>query len=233
MNYKYQVDVLKLHEVHELPNAWNKATLLCLLDSIEYEDATSILDEELKDMATLALSKLEPAEAAKVVLELRLGDLLTAGQRQNLAEDLKGDRLWEEHAEISFHEELFNVGCILNWAFPNEFPLPDAVMIELKVTSLNSESAENLKNMTSSFIARLLNDGMNENNTIYRLFDENIASNSFTDAEHAIWKFIEENLPETDHSKTLTIYTSWNWVDELKGVKNFESTAFPDGQYHK
>ena len=233
MNYKYQVDVLGLQELHEIPDAWNKRDFLNLLDQIEYEDAASIPDEELKEMTAMALSDLEPEEAAEAVLELRFAEKLNPGQRKNLSEELKDDRLWEEYAEIKFHEELFNVGCMLNWAFPKDFSEPDMVKIRLRVTSQNSDSATNLQQPTASFIARLLTDGMDEHNAIYRLFDESIASNSFPEAEDIIWKFEAGGFAETDQTNEFTIYTSWNWVDELKGVKSFESTAFSDGQLDK
>ncbi|MFT7158127.1 MAG: hypothetical protein ACI8Q1_003154 [Parvicella sp.] len=78
----------------------------------------------------------------------------------------------------------------------------------------------------------MMTDGMDEHNAIFRLFDDNIASNSFTEAEDIIWKFEATAFEEAEHAADLTIYTSWNWVDELKGVKQFDSTAFADGQLH-
>ena len=231
-NHKYQVDVLKLREVNEVPGVWTNNDFLNLLNHVEYEDAASISPEELKEMTAMALSDLEPEEAAVKVLELRFGDQLSKGQRQNLSEELKDERLWEEYAKINFHEELFHVGCLLYWAFPKEFPEPEIVEILVKVNALNPGSVINLQNPTASFIARLLNDGMDDHNTIYRLFDENIKSNSFPESEHIIWKFEETGFVAEDRSNTFTIYTSWNWVDELKGIKNYESTAFSDGQLH-
>jgi hypothetical protein len=230
VNHKYQVEVLDLNEVNELPGAWSNADFIKLLNLIEYDDVASISPEELKEMTAMALSDLEPEEAAVKILELRFGDQLSKGQRQNLSEELKEERLWEEYAKISDHEELFNIGCILYWAFPKKFPEPEIVEIKLKVNALNSGSTPNLQKPTASFIARLLNDGMNDHNTIYRLFDENIKSNSFPEAEHIIWKFEGLGYSSDDLSNTFTIYTSWNWVDELKGVRKYESTAFSDGQ---
>ncbi|MEQ8324733.1 MAG: hypothetical protein RIC15_10715 [Vicingaceae bacterium] len=170
MKFIYEVEVLELKEVHEIPDAWNKADFLGLLDKIEYEDALSIPDDELKEMTIMALSDLEPEEAAELVLEVRLGEKLTVGQRKNLAEELKDDRLWEEYAEISFHEELFNAGCMIHWAFPRIYPYPDIVRLQLGITSKNSASKFNLQHPTASFLASLLCDGMNEHNTIFRLF---------------------------------------------------------------
>lgn len=230
MNNKYTVDVLEFKEVHEMPDGWTPENLMNLLNHIEYDDAASIPENELKEMAAMALSDFEAKEAAVKILEFRLGDQLNKGQRQNLAEELKDEKLWEEYADIRFHEELFHVGVMLNWAFPREFPEPDIVRIKVKVKALNSISIQNLQKPTASFIARLLNDGMNEHNTIFRLFDEKIESNSFPEAEDIIWNLEDTGFTLTDTSNTFTIYTSWNWIDELKGVMNFESTAFSDGQ---
>ena len=119
---------------------------------------------------------------------------------------------------------------MLNWAFPKDFPEPEIVEIKVKVKAMNPGSVINLQQPSATFIARLLNDGMDEHNTIYRLFDENIQSNNFPEAEHIIWKFDETGFEPENLSNTFTIYTSWNWVDELKGVKRYESTAFSDGQ---
>lgn len=231
MKYKYQAEILELKEVHELPDSWTPVDFLNLLKLLDYEDADSIPQDELKEMAAMALSDLEPEEAAVKVLELRLGDKLNKGQRQNLSEELKDERLWEEYAEISFHEELFNVASILYQAFPKKYHEPDIVMIKVKVKAINVSSEVNLKTPTASFISRLLCDGMDEHNAIFRLFDDNIASDSFPESEHIIWKFSEEGFMQEDRSNVLTVYTSWNWVDEIKGVKSFESTAFADGQF--
>ena len=231
MNYKYHVEVLDLTEVHEMPGAWNEKDFLNLLHLIEYDDADSIPQEELKEMTAMALSDLEPEEAAVKVLELRLGDRLNKGQRQNISEELKDERLWEEYAEISYHEELFNVACMLFQAFPKKYHEPDIVRIKIKIAALNTGSENNLKNPTASFLARLLCDGMDEHNAIYRLYDDAIASDNFPESEHIIWKFDESGFTPNDKSNTITIYTSWNWVDELKGVRSFDSAAFSDGQF--
>lgn len=230
MNNKYQVTVEELKEIHELPNAWTQLQFKGLLEHIEYEGISEIADEELKEMTCLALSDFTPEEAEVKVLEFRLGDKLNKGQRLNIAEELRSERIWEEYAEIKLHEELFNVSCMLFWAFPRKFHEPDIIRVKLSVRSINSASEINLKKPTAAFIARLLNDGMDEHNTIYRLFEDSLTSNAFPEAEDIIWSFEDLGYQETDHSNTFIIYTSWNWIDEIKGVKNYESKAFSDGQ---
>lgn len=224
--------MLEMTEVHEIPEAWNTKNFLSLLELIDFEGANSIPEEELKEMTAMALSDLEPNQAAEVLLELKFGDRLSKGQRSNLAEELKDDRLWEEYAEISFHKELFNISCMLNWAFPKVFSVPDIVKLRLSIVSENSDSAKNLENPSKSFIARLLNDGMDEHNIMFRLFDDKLISNAFPVSEHIIWEFFETGFSAENHSNELTIYTSLNWIDELKGIKNYKSTAYSDGQLH-
>ena len=230
MGFTYDVQVLELREVHEIPGAWDNQALKDLLNETEYDDVDSIEEADLKEMAAMALSDLEPQEAAEMLLKLRFGDKLNKGQRQNLARDFNEDRLWEEYSEIHFHEEIFNVACMLYWAFPKQYSEPDIVRIQLKVAAQNGPSSANLQNPTAACIARLLNDGMNDHNTIYRLFDDQLAANAFPEAEDIIWKFENAGFDSASNSAILTIHTSWNWVDELKGVKEYESTAYADGQ---
>ncbi|MEM7108102.1 MAG: hypothetical protein AAF519_07735 [Bacteroidota bacterium] len=229
MANKYSVEVLEMSEVHEIPGQWNDESLLRLLSNLEYDDLSSIAPEEIKDMASLALSDLEIDEATDRVLSLRFGDRLSTGQRQNLVEELQEERIWEEYSEMSYHKELFNVSCMMHWAFPKQFSEPDIVRIKIKVQALNEVSISNLKNPTRSFIARLLNDGMDEHNIIYRLFDEQIGSRAFPEANYIIWETEDHGFDPAEKTVTLVIYTSWNWVDELQGVRNYESNAFSDG----
>ncbi len=226
--FKFKVQVTDIDDIHEMPEGWNNESYLELLKFLDADDPEAIPKEELRDMAAMALIDFEPEEAAEKVLEFRLGDKLNAGQRENIAVDARRESLWEQYSDISFHEEMFNVGVLINIAFPMKFRKPEAAKIVLKVTSKNPDSAEVLRAPTAAFIARLLNDGMNEHNTIYRLFQDNLAGESFPEAEHFIWRFDQSDVDEQEHSKTLTIYTSWNWVDELKGVQAYDSTAYND-----
>lgn len=230
MKNKYLVELLEMKEVHELPDGWSATDLMGLLNHIDFDDAESVSAEELKEMTSMALSDFDVDEAIEKVLEYRFGDRLNKGKRQNLVEELRDDRIWEEYSDLTYHKELFNVCCMLYWAFPKKFPEPDIVKIKLKITLQSNVSDSNIKELTPSFIARLLNDGMDSHNIIYRLFDEQIASNKFEESAHIIWKVDAEGFNTEDKSNTITVHTSWNWVDELKGVKSYESTAFSDGQ---
>jgi hypothetical protein len=224
----YRVLVQEFKKVHDLPDGWTPSHLLGLLDRLEYGDAASIAGEDLMDMASLALSDLEPEAAAEVLLDLRLGERLRPGQRRNMAEEMKDERLWEEYADMSCHEDLFNVACMLHRTFPSQFPQPDVTRIRLLIGALNTDSETNLRSLTASFLARLLDDGMNDQNTLRRLFDEQIVAHHFPEAEDLIWKFEPGTYNVAERSVSVTIFISWHWVDELIGVREFDSNAHSD-----
>jgi hypothetical protein len=230
MKNKYFVELLEMKEIHELPDGWAAIDLVGLLNHLDFDGAASIAPEELKEMTNMALSDFDLAEAIEKVLEFRFGDRLNKSKQQNLIDELREDKIWEEYADMTYHKALFSVCRLFYWAFPKKFSKPDMVKIKWKITSQNNVSDSNIKELTPSFIARLLNDEMDDHNLIYRLFDEQSASNKFTASAHIIWKVAEEGFIAEDKTNTLTVYTPWNWVDELKGVKNYESTAFSDGQ---
>jgi len=228
--WKYKVHVLELEDIHEMPGGWTNEKYLELLKFLEADNPEAIPKNELRDMAAMALIDFEPEEAAEKVLEFRFGDDFNAGQRENIAVDARRIALWERYPDVKFHEEMFNVGYILNLAFPMKFRQPGVARIKLEVKALNHDSAEALKDPDSAFVARMLANGMDNHNTIYRLYQENVEGEEFSDAEDIIWRYDANSYNEEEQTNTIVIYTSWNWVDELKGVEEFESAAYNDIQ---
>ncbi|NEN22023.1 hypothetical protein G3O08_00705 [Cryomorpha ignava] len=226
--WKYKVQVLELEEIHEMPNGWTNEKYLELLKFLEADNPEEIPKDEIRDMAAMSLIDFEPEEAAEKVLEFRFGDAFNAGQRENIAVDARRLALWERYPDVKFHQEMFNVGYMLHLAFPMKFRQPGVARIKLEVKALNHDSAEALKNPDSGFIARMLAKGMDEHNTIYRLYQDSVEGEQFVDAEDIIWRFDSTNYDDKEQTNTLVVYTSWNWVDELKGVEEFESAAYND-----
>ncbi len=228
--FRYSVKLTELKEVHEIPHVWTEEEFRKLLQHVEYDDVDEIPVDELKDMACLALTDFEVEEAAVKVLECRLGDKLKKGQQQNMAIELQEDRIWEEYADLSLHEELFHVSCMLYWAFPKNFREPDIVKLTLTITSLTQDSRQNVAEPTPAFLTRVLNDGMDVHNIINRLFDDSLSANAFPESEHIIWHFDSVGAMENLSESTIVMYTSWNWVEDLKGITEWQSTAYADGQ---
>ncbi|MEZ2414295.1 hypothetical protein ACA086_04970 [Muriicola sp. E247] len=229
-NNKYTVEILQLKTVQEIPGAWKGEQFRGLLHHLEYDGVEEIPEDDLKDMASMALSDFEKEEAVEKVLEFWLGDKLNKGQRKNLANEMQEDPLWVEYSDLSLHEELFHVGCMLYWTFPRNFPSPDIAKVVLKISSSHPDSKINLNTPSPSFLCRILKDGMDEFTIMNRLFDENLEGNSFPEAEHIIWQMEASTFDSGTNAVTITLYTSWNWVEDLKGAQEFESVAYADGQ---
>lgn len=120
----------------------------------------------------MALSDFKKEEAVEKVLEFWLGDKLNKGRRNNLANEMQEDPLWVEYSDLSLHEELFHVGCMLFWTFPRNFPSPDIAKLVLNISASNPDSKINLNTPTPSFLCRILKDGTDELTIMNRLFDE-------------------------------------------------------------
>ncbi len=226
--HKYKVQVTELKDINEMPEGWTNTNYIELLKFLDVENPEDTPTDELRDTAGMALIDFEPEEAAEKLLEFRFGDQFNAGQRENIAVDARRLKLWERYPDVAFHQEMFNVCYLLHVAFPMKFHEPDAAYIKLEIKGLNPDSSEMLKNPDSGFIARILADGMNEHSTLNRLYDAYIKGEKFPDAEDIIWRYDLSEFNESEHMRTIIIYTSWNWVDELKGVEEYDSTAYND-----
>lgn len=63
-------------------------------------------------MTAMALSDLDFNEAALEIINVKIGDALNKGQKMNLVEELKVDKLWEEYSDLKRHNEIFNIICM-------------------------------------------------------------------------------------------------------------------------
>lgn len=231
MKFTYSVSIDRIEEVHEIPGTWTREDYLSLLKHLDYPDPASVIEEEMKDMAALALSDLEPEEAAILLMELRIGDELNSGQRVNLAEEFKDTALWQRYSDIRLHKDFFIVGWMLHQAFPSTFRNPETISISLTIQALNGDSISNLQEPSAPFLCRILHDGMSDRNTIYRLFGDNIESNEFEEAEAILWVWNTNGYSAAEKSNSFTLFTALHWVDELRSNQEYDSTAYGDHQH--
>lgn len=227
MEDKFHVDVLSFSILEEIADVWTVREFSELLAEMEFGSIDGLSQVEVREMCLLALQDLEPEAAAALLLKYRLGDRLSKGQIENIAADMPDEKLWEEYADMSFHEQLFNVSSLLYMAFPNIFPEPDAVRATVKITALHETGREILQcALTESFLVRLLAGGMDQGATLHRLFDEQLAGDSFPEAEFIIWTLRTESIGE-DASKVEMI-GSGSWLDPLRNTKSYSAHAAPD-----
>jgi hypothetical protein len=227
MKPNFEVTVLRFQVLREIQGAWSSADFCALLESVEFGDTSGMDEKEIREMALLALQDLEPVEAAKLLLAQHLGHRLNAGQIQNAASEMLDEKLWEEYADLSFHEAMFNVASILFAAFPRVFPEPDAVSATIEVSATNKAGRDILSGaINEPFLVRLLADGMDESSILNRLFEDQLRGLSFPEADNIVWIW---SVDSSDASALkIHITSSGYWLDPLRDTKSYQSTAHID-----
>ena len=221
MKLHFTLEPYKFETIEELPNAWNDDSYKKLLNEMEYGDTSDLASQELKEMCLLSLSENEPHEAAKIVLEYIFGKRLNKGQIENISHEMIDEKVWEEYAELSMHEDFFNTTQLLYQAFNGKFPHPEAVRFKIKFISREKIGMKIFEKDTEVALIRLLVQGMPENTLINRLFDEQLEDGEFTDAKDIIWQYKKEIGEE--NSSIFEIISSTYWFRDLKYVETFEA----------
>lgn len=227
----FLVTVIGLVKVYDLPNSWADEDYLDLLNQLEIEDLAGLAGNDLLEILLMALQDLEPEDAADLVLSHKLRNRITPGSRQNIVQDLmEGQRPWEEFADVRLHPCIFTAAVLLYKALPKLIEKPDIRQLTLKVQGLNAEAKRFFeKAPEAAFVARMLADGMNENSILERLYDEQLYSHSFPEADGIIWQAdFTECSAAGDSFANLVIYSSLHWLEAMKTVDEFKSNAYND-----
>lgn len=226
MKTKFNVEVLKFSTIQELPGAWTNEDYKALLDVMEFGDTSEIQESDLKEMAMMSITDNEPDEAAKIILKYIFKDRLNDGQKDNLSHEMIDEKIWEEYADLSMHEEFFNAGQFLYKAYNGKFPSPDAVQFQVKVTGKNAHDLELFDKNTETPLLRLLVKGMPDNTLINRLFKDKIEGEDFDEAKDIIWQL--KKLKNDSTTITFEIISSNYWFHDLKFVESFEGETRVD-----
>lgn len=226
MKSHFNIEPITFKVIKELPNSWNENNYKELLDIMEYGDSSDLSSIELKEMCLLSLSDNEPDEAATIVLEYIFKDRLNKGQIDNISHEMIDEKIWEEYAELSLHEQFFNVNQLLYEAYNGKFPHPEAVQLKVQITAKDKSGQELLENCTEANLIRILIQGMPENTLINRLFDEQIEGDEFKDAQDIIWQYKMES--NSENSVTFDIISSSYWLHDLKYSETFEAVLISE-----
>ncbi len=226
MKASFNVVKLKFVSIQELPNSWNQQKYLDLLDLMDYGDTSELTPEELKEMCLMSLTDNDPEDAAKIVLEYVFKDRLSNGQIENLSSEMLDEKIWEEYADLSLHEEFFNVNQLLYEAFNGKFPHPEAIMFQVKVTGTTNDGISVFNDFSESALIRLLVKGLPKNTLIYRLFEEQVEGEDFKDAKDIIWQLTSEK--KSDKEVIFSVISSAYWFHNFKYVDSFGGTTHAD-----
>ena len=224
---KFGVKLATYEQVSSIVGGWTAESFRKLLEELDCKSEEASTEAELRELAVMCLQDLSVPDAARLVLNAQLSSDLTAGQIQNLSEEITTEKHWEHYADQSLHERFFHVGTLMYEAFERDVDKPDAVRLVAEISPQNQEAKEILEQpLMKSFLVRLLADGMEDNAVLHRLFDEQLAGKPFAEAESIIW--IANPLSNEANRTQVEIYSSCHWLDALHRVEEFSSTATPD-----
>ncbi len=226
-NPKFNVTISNYRTLDRIEGGWTEAHYRQLLAAMDFEPENNTDANELLELCLMSLQDRDKAEAAEIVMRHRLSGKLTEGQIQNESVELADEKLWEQFADLSLHEELFHVGSLMYQAFPQDYHQPDAVNLVVQIEAINDVGKEILgRPVEESFLVRLLADGMEEGAILPRLFDDQLEGDSFPEASSIIW--IINPVEQSAGNLTVEVISSAHWLDALKRVESFESIAKPD-----
>ena len=218
---KFNCKFNDIKSIHVIEGYWNNDDFANLLEEMDFAEAKTSSLEDLPELLDMALSDLEPHEAATVLLNYKLADKLTKGQIQNLSHQMVEDDESEEHPDISIHYPLFNINQLLHQAFNGIFPNAKATEISMQL-SFDQESE-----VTKELVLKAIANGLDRSNLILRLYEEPLnAEEAFGNTQHIIWELHSEGQNQ------YRIITSDNWInkDDI-AVAEFTGTIkiFDDG----
>jgi hypothetical protein len=209
-----------------LPDSWSDQDYKNLLEQMDFDGIAALVPEELKEMCLMSLTDNEPEEAAKLVLEYIFKDKLNGGQIANLSNELLDEKLWEEYADLSMHEDFFNVHQLLYDAFEGTFPHAEAVSFSVKLTAKDKKALAVFDHFAEAPLIRLLVAGLPNNNLIYRLFDEQVDGEKFKEAKDIIWQLKAEKGQQNEI--TFHVVSSTYWFKDFKYAEPYEAETHAD-----
>lgn len=210
---KYHIIINKVKTVEAFDDAWKNEDYIELLSRFGFQEGSTANPNELKDLLFMAISDFEPNEAAVIVLDYKLSNVLNENQIEQLSHEMLLDKISEEYPDISLHHELFNINQLLHNAYNGTFPNAKATVIELEI-SPNKE-------ISKEIILKILDKTLAPSNVIKRLFSDQLAGKeSFEEAEAIIWDL----KPNGENSYLLKTSEYWMSRDEFKDAE-FDATV--------
>jgi hypothetical protein len=150
------------------------------------------------------------------------------GVRQNLIEDLRDDRPWEDFAELRHQPGIFRAITLLQKAFPKDYGKPDIGRIELEITPQDATGLRWLSGeIDPALLLRLLAGGMEDRAILRRLFGEALAGDHFPEAEAILWRVEAASDPGASPIR-LILHSSLQWFAPLEDADAWTAKGWKD-----
>jgi len=202
---KYSLKINIIRTVDELEGSWTNADFAALLAKFDYADADKLKQDELKDFLFMAISDFEPEEAATIVLDYKLSEVLTEGQIHNLSHEMQREKVSENYSDILIHKDLFDANQLLYKAYNGKFPNALANVIGFEMLADQSEKTE----ITKEIVLQAFSTGLSERNLINRLFKDQLEGKvEFPEAEGILWDL------QNKGNAQYVVTTSEKWLNK-------------------
>ena len=197
---KYAIKIHDFSTVDDLEDSWSVEDYKELLVRFDFANNDVSDTKELRELLFMAIGDKEPSEAAAIVLDYKLSDVLNEGQIDSLSYEMLVDKISEEYPKIELHKTLFIINQLLYKAFNGKFPNTKATIIDFEIVpSRNADT-----NITKEIALKCLAQNLDSHNVILRLFGNQLnADEAFIEANYIIW-FLEKN--ETGYRMTTSEY---------------------------
>ncbi len=216
---KYFVKINAVKSTDELEGAWSNDDFKELLVRFEFPDAEQIKTSELKEYLFMAISDFEPHEAAAVLLDYKLSDVLNEGQIDNLSHEMLRVKVFENYTDIQLHHDLFNINQLLYEAYNGKFPPGKVNIVQFEITEEHNNPVE----LTKENALKALSYGLSENNLLNRLLSDQLEGREpFPEAEDIVWEL--QNKGNNVYS--ITISEKWLTENEFTNLE-YECTVQP------
>ncbi len=203
-----------VEKVRRLPGSWQPSDYRRVLEILDIDDFESYPDEELTDMALMALQDREAEEAMHSVLANFTEGQFTKGQIQNLCDELKEDHAWEEYPSLAHQKALYICVDLLNAAFPYEYPVPSATRVNLEIRACGLDEAVAKHPLDPATLLRGVGRCQEQNNILNRFFTEQIAGAAFPEAAWVLWDLQASSI-EPDALAVIFCGSSY-WFEDIE-----------------
>jgi hypothetical protein len=216
---KYAISINSIKTINELEGAWTNADYIELLRRFDYPDAGKLNPNELKEYLFMAIADFDPNEAAAIILNYKLSEVLGEGQLLNLSHEMLREKVSENYSDISLHKPLFNINQLLYKAYNGKFPSTKATIIEFEMRGEPDDQTE----ITKELVLKAFKISIRDNNLLKRLFNDQLDGKAaFPEAESIIWDLNNNG----DSQYVITTSEKWLTKEDFK-MMEFECNVIP------
>ncbi len=216
---KYLVKINDVKSTDELEGAWSNDDFKELLARFEYPDADQLKPTELMEYLFMAISDFEPNEAAAILLDYKLSEVLAEGQIDNLSHEMLRVKVCENYTEIDLHQDLFNINQLLYKAYNGKFPQAKITIVQFEIRGELNDTEE----ITKETALKAISYGLSDNNLLNRLLSDQIEGRtSFPEAEGIVWDLQNKG----NHVYSMTTSEKWLTKNDFANLE-YECTVQP------